>query len=361
MKKKITLLAVLVMIIVGFAGAQPAVLEAEYGPPEEADTWTKFTIPLNADTFNVSEAEFEAALMNITSFWIRTEMHTGDDIGGIDDVAAGSVYFSDFNASSEGWSSGGDGTMEWMMEGGVDGGFLQISDWATGDWHWLISPSTWAGDWSELNGQNIEFWYKTDKPSYSAVIQLHTETVDRLVINTQGGSAMQPNDSLLIEVEVIPEPEEDLIIDFTSSNQACINVPSSLTIEAGSSSNTIYVSATEGASIGCTSVVEATASGYITSRLTFAVTEDADINEIGAPETLLIAPNPSNGFFRIMEKTGEKIESLRIYGVQGGLVYEMFAEDLTGSEINVSELEPGLYFIRAESANNSFVSKLIID
>lgn len=179
MMRKFTTVLVIIQSIVLFSFAQtiPDELIIDYGPPAEANVWTKYSIPLDAATFNTDEATFLGFMSNVTSLWIRTEMHTGDDVGGLDEVKVGEVYSSNFDVSSEDWTSGGDGTMEWMPSGGVNGGFLQISDWATGEYHFLISPFSWAGDWSDLIGQNLEFWVKTDRPSYEGKIKLTSNVV----------------------------------------------------------------------------------------------------------------------------------------------------------------------------------------
>ena len=120
MKQKSTFVLITLLLSYIMAGAQstPAEITADYGPPAEANVWEHFIIPLTPETFNVDSASFVAVLENVTSFWIRTEMHSGPDTAGLDLVKVGSTYFSNFDSSSEGWSSGGDATMEWFPAGG---------------------------------------------------------------------------------------------------------------------------------------------------------------------------------------------------------------------------------------------------
>jgi hypothetical protein len=144
MKQKIILffcIFFLSFLLVKAQSLLPIELTSEFGPPANPDTWEKFTILITAEAFNTDSVTMITALESVTSFRIRTEMHTGYDVGGVDNVVIGTMYASNFDASIEGWSSGGDGTLEWMSTGGVSGGYIQISDWATGDLSVSLSSS----------------------------------------------------------------------------------------------------------------------------------------------------------------------------------------------------------------------------
>lgn len=348
-------------VILLFGQSSRTEITAEYGPPSAADTWEQFVIPLTAETFNVDEATFEEVMSNITSFWIKTEMHYGNDVGGIDDVSVGSVYSSYFHTSSEGWSSGGDGTMEWMQSGGYDGGFLQISDWATGDWHWLIAPDSWSGDWSSLIGQNIEFWFKTDQPSISAQIKLTSETVERLVISTPANSNIPPNDSVLIDVEIIPPSEEDITINFSSSNSSCITVPESLTVPASEQYVQVYFHAAESATNQCESIIEATSPGYITSRITMKVDDAAGILDFNTSFPMDIYPNPGKGKFIISVKNSNRIERCILYNLLGNKVKDIVSNNTRETVIDATAVESGIYLLNVFTTEGMKTSKLVIE
>ena len=336
-------------------------ITADYGPPAEANVWTQFTIPLTAETFGVDESVLDAVLADVNSFWIRTEMHTGDDIGGIDDVYVGTTYFSDFNSSSEGWSSGGDGTMEWMTSGGYEGGFLQISDWAIGDWHWLISPASWAGDWTSLKGQDITFWYQTNKPSYSAVVQITSDVVNRLVINTVVSNTVLPDDSVRVELEVFPPPVEDIEVNITSSDNNCINVPAQVNVAAGVATIEFYIKAAVDASIGCQSVIEATYGNFITSRITMQVLDNYGIGETNISKYIEIFPNPSKGRFHLSNTSGLRMEQLRIFNLCGNTVMELrdtYPDDI---DIDLTDQPPGIYFLQIFIGSELITSRLILE
>lgn len=359
MKKKSTLILFVFLLTSVISKAQITELLVEYGPPAEANVWEKFTIPLTAETFNVSPAEFESVLTNVTSFWIKTEMHTGNDVGGIDDVQIGSTYSSYFNASSEGWSSAGDGTMEWMGAGGYEGGYLQISDWATGAYHWLISPSNWAGDWSAMIGQNIEFWYKTDRPSYAAAVKITSEEIDRLVINTPVSTSVLLGDSTLIQLEVLPAPLEDITVSFSSSNSACIEVPGPIIVPAGSQTAYVYFKSAVDAIPECSSVIEATSSNYITSRITMMVLDNFGIEEPIDHYSITIYPNPCEDKFSLSNTSGISIHELRLYDLSGNEVMSQKATDLSKTEFDISKHPSGIYFLRVFTDVDVFTIKLV--
>jgi hypothetical protein len=267
---------------------------------------------------------------------------------------------SDFNFSYEGWSSGGDGTMEWIQDGGVEGGFLQISDWATGDWHWLIAPASWAGDWSDLIGQNIEFWFQTNRPTYAAVIKLTTDPINRLVIHAPTGNFIPPNDSVLVQIEVTPAPEEDMVVSFTSSDNSCINVPATITIPAGESVAELYFKAAEGAVEGCSSVIEASYPGFITSRITMKAEDHSSVPQDDLAQNLELYPNPTSGKIFISNKNSETIDRVMVYDLIGNLVSEfeggnrILCIDLTG--------EPtGLYFFKIQFNHKVIISKILVE
>jgi hypothetical protein len=357
---------ILVALLVPFALAQaqlqqPTQITAPYGPPATADSFELFTIPLTPEAFNVDTVTFNFVLQNVTLFKIRTEMHTGNDVGGVDNIMVGSSYYSDFNSSQEGWSSGGDGTLAWMPEGGYEGGYIQISDWASGDWHWVIAPISWAGDWSGLAGQNITFYFKTDRPSYDAVVLLSNEMVYRMVLNTNVNSVAL-NDSTKIRLEVIPAPDEELHVFLTSSDNNCIKVPSTVIIPVGQQYVEFYATPAPDATTGCTSVIEATTTSYGTSRLTMWTVEDnSGIPDPGSAITIRVYPNPCRDCF--MVKTGQpgKIERVRLYNLLGEMLYDTRDRFLTETDVHYINQPAGLYIFKIDINGNTHSGKLIVE
>lgn len=362
MKTKFTLILMFALISSIFAQTQvPDVVYAQFGPPAEANVWEHYIIPLTHESFGVDSITFDEVLSQVSSIWFRTEMHSGPDTAGLDIVKIGATYYSDFNGSSEYWSSGGDGTMEWYSTGGYEGGYVEIADWATGIWSYLIAPASWAGDWTALRGQNIDFWYKTDQPSYNGEIEIRTGEIKRLVINTPYFNTILPDDSVYIEIEILPAPTEEITISFSSSNTGCITVPGPITISTGTSAAYLYFNAAEGATVGCESVIEATSSGYITSRITMRVLDNYGVQEDDLQDAVSVFPNPCSGRFTLENTSGAKINRLVIYGLTGNIVLDMEQEDISNTQIDITGQSPGIYFLRVMSEDKVLTSKIIVE
>ena len=250
-------------------------ISAPFGPPSAANTWQRFTVPLTAATFNVDSATFQKVMSQVTQFRIRTEMHDGTDVGGVDNVAVGSRFSTGFDAGSEGWTAGGDGTMEWKSSGGNPGGYLQISDWATGDWHWAVAPVSWAGDWRNLIGANIGFDMKTNYPDYASIIEISCTRTKRLILAANpfvlalGGSSN-------MTVSLSESAAQAVVVSLNSSAPSCITVPASVTVAQGQTSVGFLAQVAGGAAPGCEAVITASEAVYGTSYLTLRVASAAN-------------------------------------------------------------------------------------
>jgi photosystem II stability/assembly factor-like uncharacterized protein/Mg-chelatase subunit ChlD len=254
--------------------AAASVMESPYGPPPVDNDWQFFSIQLSAANFNVTEDDFNAILANVQTFRIRTEMSDSKDTAGLDSVRIGGIYSSSFGTGPEEWSASGDGTLEWKSSGGVPGGFLQISDWGTGDWHWAVAPVSWAGDWSALKDAYITFFYKTDHPDYGALIEIGSTESKQLVLSSE--KLVVPLGSYTLAKIALPTvATSDIKITLSSSESGCLHVPEVVTISRGTREQEFKISTTA-SEAGCTSVISASATGYQTSRLTLTVGKSAD-------------------------------------------------------------------------------------
>ena len=242
-------------------------ISAPFGPPSAANTWQRFTVPLTAATFNVDSATFQKVMSQVTQFRIRTEMHDGTDVGGVDNVAVGSRFSTGFDAGSEGWTAAGDGTMEWKSSGGNPGGYLQISDWATGDWHWAVAPLSWAGDWRNLIGANIGFDMKTNYPDYASIIEISCTRTKRLIL-AANPFVLAPGGSSNMTVSLSESAAQAVVVSLNSSAPSCITVPASVTVAQGQTSVGFLAQAAGGAAPGCEAVITASEAVYGTSYLT---------------------------------------------------------------------------------------------
>lgn len=249
------------------------VISASFDPPSSPNMWEPYRISLTADNFGVDDQTFRQVMANVNGFRIRTEMHNGNDVGGIDAVKIGNLYSSDFDDGADAWNAAGDGTMKWSPSEGITGGYIQISDWASGEWHWAVAPASWSGNWQSLIGSSIDFYYKTDHPSYSSIVEISNNQQNRLglVVNPM---TIPEESSASIAISPFPNSSTDLVVSLTSSNTACISVIENAVVPGGQASIESNVQAVAGAS-DCTSVIEVSAEGYGKSRITLSVTGDA--------------------------------------------------------------------------------------
>ena len=229
-------------------------ITARYGPPSAANTWQRFTVPLTAATFNVDSATFQKVLSRVTLFRISTEMSDRADVGGLDNVAVGGRYAEGYDSGPAGWSGGGDGTMAWKSTGGNPGGYLQVSDWATGVWHWMVAPVSWAGDWRDLIGSTIGFDVKTDYPDDVTFIELSCTQTKRLIL-TADPFVMPPGGSSNMTVSLSESAAQATVVSLNSSAPGCITVPASVTVAQGQTSVGFLAQVTGGAAPGCEAVI----------------------------------------------------------------------------------------------------------
>ncbi len=256
--------------ILGLAQVEETLIAKYGGSSLEANTWHRFSIPLTAETFSTDPATFSGVMANVKLFRIGTEMSNSKDVGGVDEIHIGSRFNSNFDSDNAGWNAAGDGTMEWIAAGGVTGGFLQISDWGTGDYHYAVAPLSWTGDWSDLIGDSLTFYYKTNYPDYTAEIQLSSVPQKRLVLAARQTS-IAPGGSIILSVTLSEPTETGLTVNLSSSALSCFISPFSMIIAQNQTFAEFEVIVPEDAEPGCFSVIEATATGYGASRVTLNV------------------------------------------------------------------------------------------
>ncbi len=245
-------------------------MTAAFGPPSAADTWVKYTVPLSAKNFGVSQSDFTTILSAVKLFRIRMETSDASDVAGLDSVKIGNRFFSSFDSGLDNWSASGDGTASWQSSGGKLNGYLQISDWASGDWYYATAPSTWTGDWQSLIGQEIVFYFKNNHPDYAAQVEIISTSEKRLILaltptRFKGGSNAQ------IAISLSEASSSDVLVLLNSSNTAgCISMPSPIIVAHNQTSATASFVVPEVTS-RCSTTITASAEGYASTRLTVEV------------------------------------------------------------------------------------------
>ncbi len=90
------------------------------------------------------------------------------------------------------------------------------------------------------------------------------------------------------------------------------------------------------------------------------------INDLQTEETAGIFPNPSSGLFNIHAKTSYKGEiKTEIYNISGKLIYSQIenndSESVYSTEINLSDIERGIYITKVTAGNQIFRNKIIVE
>jgi hypothetical protein len=86
----------------------------------------------------------------------------------------------------------------------------------------------------------------------------------------------------------------------------------------------------------------------------FALTPSTTSNNEVSTTAVNVYPNPSSDFIQI---DSEEIKNLQIFASNGQLMQSN--KELSGNEINISNLDNGLYFIQFEADNKFFTSKFV--
>ena len=338
----------------------PDILSVDYGPPPAANTWHKFTIPLTAETFGVENNVFLASMQNISMIRIRTEMHSGSDKCGIDSIAFGSAFLTTFDNGTENWSALGDGTMAWEQSEGVSGGYITIEDWTSGDWHWATAPTSWAGDLSANIGQNFTFYYKTNQPSYSAVIELHTGASMRIILSAEKQS-LAAGESTVLNVSLSETPAEDVTINLSSSNSGLVSAPASVKILAGQNSASVTLQASQDIAEGDQVVITASASAYETTRITITGKVTTGIVSINDFEDIILYPNPSNGNFKIkFNNKSRNITNIKVFDLLGKIVHTSVHSSGNEIDVELRNCPDGIYSVKLTCGLKTYNRKIII-
>ena len=244
-------------------------MTAAFGPPPTADTWVKYTIPLSAQRFGVTESDFTTILSAVQGMRIRMETSDASDVAGLDSVKIGNRFFSSFDSGLDNWSSSGDGTAAWQSSGGKLNGYLQISDWASGDWFYASAPTSWTGDWQALIGQEIVFYFKNNHPDYAAQVEIISTPEKRLILALEP-TRFKSGNNAQVRVSLNQASSSDVVVNLNSSNTGCISMPSPIVIARNQTSATASFIVPEVIST-CNTVITASAEGYASTRLTVEV------------------------------------------------------------------------------------------
>ena len=108
-------------------------------------------------------------------------------------------------------------------------------------------------------------------------------------------------------------------------------------------------------------MIEATCTGYITSRITMRVLDNYGIEEVDLTKAISIFPNPCNGKFTLSNTSAKSIQQLIMYDLSGNAVLDLREGDLSNTDIDVADKPAGIYFLRVFADEKVITSKVIIE
>jgi hypothetical protein len=87
-----------------------------------------------------------------------------------------------------------------------------------------------------------------------------------------------------------------------------------------------------------------------------SLTEDED------QVNLLLYPNPNNGHFMIKLSKMEGKPTIQVYNLTGAIFYKSYLDsDGNLNEITIPTLRKGIYFVRVNNKEKSFIKKMIVE
>lgn len=99
-------------------------------------------------------------------------------------------------------------------------------------------------------------------------------------------------------------------------------------------------------------------SNSVTTSGSFTVSQATGIKEQSAEYAVSVFPNPFSNKITIAAKGIESVKSVSITDILGRTVYSV-KEVKVGSEININNLTPGVYWLRADVADQKKTIKLV--
>ncbi len=103
--------------------------------------------------------------------------------------------------------------------------------------------------------------------------------------------------------------------------------------------------------------VEDTDGNIITNQSKYFSYTNTSVDDNLLPE-ITIYPNPASTFV-IVESKKHKVKSYSIIDVYGRTVKQLTVQQLNNLTIDISDLEKGIYFLKLETENGSYIEQII--
>lgn len=245
----------------------------------------------------------------------------------------------------------------------ISGSNLWIQD-GDGVWNGVMIYSSATADAVTI-GDDIEFVAEVDE--YYGLTELLD--VSNLEILSTGNAA--PAATTIAVDNAITEGFESVIIKIDTIEVTTVGGSNKIIYTASNGSATIYVDENLYAQTGMVAGDKFGITGignYSYDNFRISPRSADDIAEIEDPgtgiveleESYKIYPNPSNGLFKLeINNTNNEEFFVEIYDIIGKMVYNTKISDNI-TNINITEMSAGIYYVSIKNGDNRKVSKIII-
>ncbi|TAJ13849.1 T9SS C-terminal target domain-containing protein [Marinilabiliaceae bacterium JC017] len=226
----------------------------------------------------------------------------------------------------------------------------------------LYKTSTGSGTWDKITGFSGYINYIAINPNDPNIVAIATTSYDKVYITTDGGNTWQTKNSGLPEFSALSlawdKNDNGLYLgmnygvyyinDNLSSWQLYNNLLPNVMInelEINYADNQLYA-ATYGRGVWRTPLYKDPA---------------LSTNEVNATADIVVFPNPATSVITIQGKQlGENTE-VRLFDINGRLVYYKTETDLNNHTITTDTFDRGVYFLRINSSKGVYTEKIVIN
>ncbi|MFL0353566.1 spondin domain-containing protein [Xanthomarina sp. GH4-25] len=168
---------------------------------------------------------------------------------------------------------------------------------------------------------------------------------------------------------VAPSPDwmvaiHDLeLLESTGNWKSSINIPMTYVYDAGTDTGTDYTSGNADSNLPISvfnmSNSIAPFNGNAIGNIEITLTNVLGINHENSSANMKLFPNPSQGYVTITNSTN--LETIEIYNILGKIVQETPITNTSKVQLDLSNLQKGLYLVKLKNINkNSVTQKLIL-
>ena len=104
-------------------------------------------------------------------------------------------------------------------------------------------------------------------------------------------------------------------------------------------------------------------SPFISYIMRISDSTTTEINEVSNSNSILIYPNPSNGYLTVLLKNlNSSVQSIEVYSISGKMIYNKNVEQDNFSMLDLTILDGGVYILKIKliKSEASYVKRIVI-